>query len=99
MIVGRSKAGCLNGTLLGVLPVVVSGNEIAVTVYQQGSRISRCAVHPNLGEGRPESADDQLDAAVAATGAETADQDMITRADKAADGNVCQPRRSGIHLE
>jgi len=43
----------LNGTLLGIFPVVVRSNDIAVAVYKR------------------ERADNELDAAVAATGAET----------------------------
>src|SRR6476659_2473084 len=99
MIIGRSKASSLNGTLLRVFPVVIKSHDVAVTVHEGEGGISQCAVHSKLGEGGPEGADNQLDAAVATTGAETADKDVIACADKAASGNIAQSRESGIDLK
>ena len=52
MIIGRGEASGLNDTLLGVFPVVVRGEDMAITVYERGFRLTALKARP--GSSLPE---------------------------------------------
>ena len=91
MIIGRGEASGLNRTLLGVFPVVVRGHPSWPLPFNERERRDPANVSVNSKLSQtlgPRDADNHLKAAIAATGAETADEHMVACSDKAADRSV-----------
>ena len=89
----------MDNLLLSGFPIVVRCNDTAVAVYKGKRRVSQGSVDAKLSQGRSKGADNYLEAANAATGHETPDEDVVTCPDKAAGGNITQAGEGGIDLK
>src|SRR5438067_1037801 len=89
--IGRRNSGCLNGSRLGVLPIIVSSYDAALAVVKLKRWIVQWVRHANAWtegakeNGRRSTTDYDR----------SANQDSVALIHKSTRGDVCQPRVNG----
>src|SRR5256885_153703 len=89
--IGRRFPAGLNFSLLGVLPIVVRGEQVALRIAHFEGRVGQDSGHTKLTQGRSERAHDYFHDAVAAN--KSADHDVLTDVDKTAGADVGKSNR------
>src|SRR5438552_59664 len=93
-IIRRRQTGGLNLGLLAVSPVVVKGDDRAISIMQLQCRIGQRIGNPKLCQTGPNGAHDYI-LLSAAGDDKAADHDIVTGLDKAASRNVSKHRGRG----